>query len=313
MGSGFLDNLTQAQNNAKSTRPQTGESQSSQLSNGTTTTVNGKVPKLKSDAGNPRNSSVSAKEPNFEQKLIAEQLSKLQLPKTEEAEPIPKKPDQMVVKYMQENEGLRSENAQLHLQSEQMLLDLEEMNRENERLKRKLSAIHTSGGGGGGQGGGVQSTTPTNATNQASLGRVLTERKTNDIPSTEERILRSILDENEEELDRLANSTIGAGMETDDLMTSKNGTFKIRRGSLFNGDGQEVNSAKRNPVESGRLPIPKSVAAANNSSNTRQQPSNNAHTGKRTTTIQNRPSDDKNFALELRGKSAISFSRMKRK
>lgn len=49
-----------------------------------------------------------------------------------------KNPDQIVAKYMNENKGLRTENTQLHLQSQQLREDLEQMSRENERLKKKF-------------------------------------------------------------------------------------------------------------------------------------------------------------------------------
>lgn len=44
---------------------------------------------------------------------------------------------QLLEKYMQENEGLRSENAQLHQQREILIHDHELVCRENERLQKK--------------------------------------------------------------------------------------------------------------------------------------------------------------------------------
>lgn len=56
-----------------------------------------------------------------------------------------KNPDHIVAKYMQENKDLRTENAQLHLQSQQLREDLEMISRENERLKKKcITDLSTS-------------------------------------------------------------------------------------------------------------------------------------------------------------------------
>ncbi|KAI1305984.1 Kinesin-like protein KIF12 [Halotydeus destructor] len=46
--------------------------------------------------------------------------------------------DSLLKKYMQENEGLRGENAQLHLQRERLIHDHEIVCRENEKLIRRL-------------------------------------------------------------------------------------------------------------------------------------------------------------------------------
>ena len=42
-------------------------------------------------------------------------------------------------KYMQQNEGLRVENAQLHQQTERLIHDHERVCRENDRLRRRIS------------------------------------------------------------------------------------------------------------------------------------------------------------------------------
>jgi PREDICTED: similar to kinesin-like protein at 54D CG15844-PA len=47
-------------------------------------------------------------------------------------------------KYMQQNEGLRAENAQLHSQRERLIHDHERVCRENDRLKGKLPISQNS-------------------------------------------------------------------------------------------------------------------------------------------------------------------------
>lgn len=47
--------------------------------------------------------------------------------------------DDLLNKYMQQNEGLRAENAQLHQQRERLIHDHELVCRENDRLRKRLS------------------------------------------------------------------------------------------------------------------------------------------------------------------------------
>lgn len=73
------------------------------------------------------------------QSLINSQKESIVKQKNEANEEELKNPDQIVAKYMQENKDLRTENAQLHLQSQQLREDLEQMSRENDRLKKRSS------------------------------------------------------------------------------------------------------------------------------------------------------------------------------
>jgi hypothetical protein len=220
LGSGFLDRLTDAVHApGTATRPVTGDSQSSRLtvtldtSTAAEEDVNEKCRKAVESAVKCTNGSAKV-----DQTLIAEQLNKLQLQQSPRSDTAsnkpPEPPDAMVVKYMQENEGLRCENAQLHLQSEQMLMDLEEMNRENERLKRKLSLIKPNGS-----------------------NRPLTQEAT-----AEQRILRSILNEQTDEDEPNATDQVESIPST--LIQSKNGTFKLRKSSTFAGDATQIGRMK---------------------------------------------------------------------
>lgn len=231
MGSGFLDGLMQTNAQGNQTRPVTGDSQSSRLTvtlNEKATSgaeqsseTNGVSSKLKENHKNGKNLNGSAQ---IGTNLITEQLNKLQQQaNASRPEPDPNKPpepaDTMVVKYMQENEGLRSENAQLHIQSEQMMMDLEEMNRENERLKRKLSIIKPNG---------VSRSSSTELT-------------------AEHRLLQSILkeqDEDEEQSNEFASLDQVKAIPSS-LIQNKNGTFKLRKSSAQTAISTDNSSTSR--------------------------------------------------------------------
>lgn len=52
----------------------------------------------------------------------------------------------MITKYMNENEELRAENAEMHRIREILIRDHEAVCRENERLQKKLREVEVYGG-----------------------------------------------------------------------------------------------------------------------------------------------------------------------
>lgn len=161
-----------------------------------------------------------------------------------------KNPDHIVAKYMQENKDLRTENAQLHLQSQQLREDLEQMSRENDRLKKK------------------------------------TEQFLNDNSTMYK--MNSFLNDSSKQL----KSTENTSKECNDA--NKNLTFKIRKNSVYNIK-QSTDKLNR---RSSNLPV--SNMTNNSSINMiKNNSSNNLST-------------NSSKGLELRGVSAISYSKIRR-